>query len=578
MLFLLYINDLTVALPPRTSNTLHADDLAEWTSAEHTTTATYIMQNTVNNVSNWAKENCMEINCSKTQATLFSLSTTKENTSLKLNEEKIPQVDNPKFLGVTLDTRLTWKPHLEATAAKSTRKLSLLKKLAGTTWGADGKILNRVYTGAVRPIMEYATTSWATASNTNKAKLDRVQNIALRAITGGMKTTPIKEMQKRADIEPLENRRELKVLTQTEKLRRLPSHPMHKKLSAMTKNRLKRKSLNHLTKDLRKKESEILDQEIKEESHLSIKNWNQTSETYTIELEVPGLYSREEQHPAQEKSTTLEMLNEKYPSDVWTHIYTDGSADDAVKNGGSGVFIKTTDGQKHTFSNATGKRCSNFKAETLALQTAISHIITTQPEKSVILSDSKAALQSLSSDSPDRDVQKIKEDLHSIPPRCTVVLQWIPAHCGISGNEEADQLAKNGSKMIQPNSTTTYREAKTLLKNKRKTEWRRSTDNYNPKQDPINNLKRNDQTAIFRLRTGHCSLRSHLKRIGVSPSALCDCGAEQTVHHILQDCPKLEAQRRRSWAQEVPTSTKLYGTANDLRCTVQVLAACRVRV
>ena len=42
------------------------------------------------------------------------------------------------------------------------------------------------------------------------------------------------------------------------------------------------------------------------------------------------------------------------------------------------------------------------------------------------------------------------------------------------------------------------------LKNKRKSEWRRTTGNYNPKHDPINNLKRSDQTAIFRLRTGHC--------------------------------------------------------------------------
>ena len=102
MLFLLYINDLTTSLPPRVSNTLHADDLAAWTSAEYTTTATYVIQNTVNKISNWAHDNCMEINCSKTQATLFTLSTAKEKITLKLNDEDIPQVENPKFLGVTL--------------------------------------------------------------------------------------------------------------------------------------------------------------------------------------------------------------------------------------------------------------------------------------------------------------------------------------------------------------------------------------------------------------------------------------------------------------------------------------------
>ena len=132
------------------------------------------MQNTVNKVNSWAKDNFMEINCNKTQASVFSLSTAKEKTTLNLNEDVIPQIDNPKFLGVTLDKRLTWKQHVDAIAAKSTKKLSLLKKLSGTTWGADTNILNKVYTGAVRPIMEYATTSWATASNSNKTKLDRV--------------------------------------------------------------------------------------------------------------------------------------------------------------------------------------------------------------------------------------------------------------------------------------------------------------------------------------------------------------------------------------------------------------------
>ena len=120
------------------------------------------------------------------------------------------------------------------------RKLCLLKELAGTTWGADTNILRRVYTGAVRPIMEYAATSWATASNTNKSKRDKVQNVALRAIVGAMKSTPIKEMEKRADLEPLELRRTFKVLTHTEKIRRLPGHPLHNKLAAPTNNRLKR--------------------------------------------------------------------------------------------------------------------------------------------------------------------------------------------------------------------------------------------------------------------------------------------------------------------------------------------------
>ena len=66
---------------------------------------------------------------------------------------------------------------------------------------------------------------------------------------------------------------------------------------------------------------------------------------------------------------------------------------------------------------------------------------------------------------------------------------------------------------------------------------------YSPSTDPINRLARHEQTTIFRLRTGHCGLREYLKRIGIMDSALCDCKEEeQTVHHILQDRPKLWPQ------------------------------------
>ena len=72
------------------------------------------------------------------------------------------------------------------------------------------------------------TASWAITSNANKSKLDKVQNVALRAIVLAMRTTPIKEVEKRADLEPLELRRTFIVFTETEKIRRLPCDPLHK--------------------------------------------------------------------------------------------------------------------------------------------------------------------------------------------------------------------------------------------------------------------------------------------------------------------------------------------------------------
>ena len=130
------------------------------------------------------------------------------------------------------------------------------------------------------------------------------------------------------------------------------------------------------------------------------------------------------------------------------------------------MFVRTPAGQTVGYSNATGRKCSNFKAETSALQNAVAYIAEMKPQKTVILTDSKAALQSLTSNTPDKPIHQLLKDLQLLPYECTVVLQWIPAHCGIPGNERADRLVKSGSKQLQPMSTFTYKETKTLLRNR----------------------------------------------------------------------------------------------------------------
>ena len=158
------------------------------------------------------------------------------------------------------------------------------------------------------------------------------------------------------------------------------------------------------------------------------------------------------------------MLEEKYQKVDFTHIYTDGSAEEAVRNGDSGVFARTPTGQTVSYSKATGRKFSNFKAETLTRQNAVAYIAKMVPQRTVIIIDSKAAFQSLISNTTDQPIHQLK-DLQLLPHDCTVVLQWIPAHRGSPGNEREDHLVKSGSKQLQPLSTCTYHEAKTLLRN-----------------------------------------------------------------------------------------------------------------
>ena len=70
---------------------------------------------------------------------------------------------------------------------------------------------------------------WATAAKTHRNKLDQIQNMGLRTILGTMKSTHIATKQETAGVEPLDSRRNAKLLTQREKVKRMPDH-LHKRL------------------------------------------------------------------------------------------------------------------------------------------------------------------------------------------------------------------------------------------------------------------------------------------------------------------------------------------------------------
>ena len=104
----------------------------------------------------------------------------------------------------------------------------------------------------------------------------------------------------------------------------------------------------------------------------------------------------------------------------------------------------------------------------------------------------------------------------------------------------------------------TYQEAKTLTRNNRLADSKHRNGGYNPQQDTLLYYL-HEQTMIFRLRTGHCRLRSHMKKIGIEKSALCGLEA-QTTAHVLQSCPLHKRERESTWPTESSLGNKINGT------------------
>ena len=134
------------------------------------------------------------------------------------------------------------------------------------------------------------------------------------------------------------------------------------------------------------------------------------------------------------------------------------------------------------------------------------------------------------------------------------------------------------SKLEQSAHPMSYSEAKAILRNNFKTEWRQCLD-IGTGEDSILQLDRAAQVTVFRLRTGHCQLLSHLHRLKISHSDEWPCGTgPQTPNHILQSCLTFDALRRQIWPSPVDVHRKLWGLVETLRQTADFALLTGLRI
>ncbi|GFY39692.1 putative RNA-directed DNA polymerase from transposon BS [Trichonephila inaurata madagascariensis] len=128
--------------------------------------------------------------------------------------------DCATYLGISLDSRLTWTKHIAKVVENATSRLSLLKRIAGVKWGSSQSVLTSTFTSYIRTVIDYGSELLVTASDSTLLELDIVQNKALGFITGAATSTLIASIELQTEISSSSERRQYSALSLGERLMR----------------------------------------------------------------------------------------------------------------------------------------------------------------------------------------------------------------------------------------------------------------------------------------------------------------------------------------------------------------------
>ena len=142
-----------------------------------------------------------------------------------------------------------------------------------------------------------------------------------------------------------------------------------------------------------------------------------------------------------------------------------------------------------------------------------------------------------------------------------VYKRQVPGHCGIVGNERADEIVKASAKM-QPNQMPQMSLSKLkndvmgMIQEEWKERWRQASTGrrlFELQPTPTDHklyegVPREIATFAARARTGHIVTQQYLFRFKLSTSLNCEnCGEqkEESLAHILLECTSINGRRDR---------------------------------
>ena len=130
----------------------YADDVAICITAKDIHTASELMRNALSKVEKWCNKVNLSVNPQKAELMLFTKKRKYQFVEPKLFDTRLPLKDTVKYLGVVIDQKLNWRPHITSKIEKCSKLIWQCKRVVGTRWGLKPHYLLWIYDAIVKPI------------------------------------------------------------------------------------------------------------------------------------------------------------------------------------------------------------------------------------------------------------------------------------------------------------------------------------------------------------------------------------------------------------------------------------------
>ena len=507
-----------------------ADDACLTIGGVDCTTMVDIMQPQLNKASEWGSNEGLIFVPSKTSAIFFhKKKTLPKLKQLKMNGTPIEYQSEVKYLGVHLDSKLTWSYHINQKINKAKRAIMLVKNAIGKIWGPSPKALKWAYDGIILPALSYGATVWSRVCQNGgiMKKLTTLNRLMMLCMMPVRKSTPTAGMEVILHIPPLDIMLKQKALN--EMLRILPLNPHPRWPGYGVKGTGHLKWGRSLLQDL----------------GINKVNFDSTKTILIHKDFKVDLASFQSGLP-----TTLSEIS----------CFTDGSKLNQHAGYGFGIF---KDMSVLTEENGyLGKEASVFQGEILGIHRACIQLFNCNAKSVTIFSDSQSALAALANwKVTSKAVEKCINNLNLLSQETEVDLKWVRGHADHSGNEFADVMAKLGTQNLKNKIDVSppISWAKQLIKQSSYKEWSQrwySTKHYRQTKiwfpslnrkfsRSLMNLNRTELGLSVQMLSGHNRLNYQEAKIDKGVNSSCRfCEEEdETAYHIVAVCPRLLHKR-----------------------------------